>query len=109
MILGGWGGGVCGLSSIDGFDASENETTGYQEFQNGRWYRVRLRVTRQKITAWIDGKEILEQKLQGHTITIRGEVDLSKPLGLSTWQTTAAIRNFRIRNLSDKEKPPTGK
>ena len=109
LILGGWGGGVCGLSSIDGFDASENETTGYQEFQNGRWYRVRLRVTRQKITAWIDGKEILEQKLQGHTITIRGEVDLSKPLGLSTWQTTAAIRNFRIRNLSDKEKPRTGK
>jgi len=27
LILGGWGGGVVGISSIDGMDASENETT----------------------------------------------------------------------------------
>ena len=108
LILGGWGGGVCGLSSIDGFDASENDTTGYKEFQNGRWYRVRLRVTRERVTAWIDGKEILEQKLKGRKIGIRGEVDLSKPFGLSTWQTTAAVRNLRIRPLTAKEKatPP---
>ncbi|GIT30723.1 MAG: hypothetical protein Ct9H300mP1_27690 [Planctomycetaceae bacterium] len=56
LILGGWGGGVWGLSSIDGFDASENDPTGYHEFQNGRWYRVRLRVTRQRITGWIEAK-----------------------------------------------------
>ena len=27
LIVGGWGGTVVGLSSIDGMDASENETT----------------------------------------------------------------------------------
>ena len=42
FIVGGWGGGVVGLSSIDGSDASENETTKYQEFTSGRWYPVRL-------------------------------------------------------------------
>ena len=26
LIVGGWGGGVCGLSSLDGMDASENDT-----------------------------------------------------------------------------------
>ncbi|MBO52958.1 MAG: hypothetical protein CMJ69_19520 [Planctomycetaceae bacterium] len=109
LILGGWGGGVCGLSSIDGFDASENDTTGYHEFQNGRWYRVRLRVTRQRITGWIDGKEILDQPLKGRKIGIRGEVDLSQPFGLSTWQTTGAVRNLRIRTLTDKEKAPKKK
>ncbi len=109
LILGGWGGGVCGLSSIDGFDASENDTTGYHEFQNGRWYRVRLRVTRQRITGWIDGKEILDQQLKGRKIGIRGEVDLSQPFGLSTWQTTGAVRNLRIRTLTDKEKTPKKK
>ena len=30
FICGGWGGGVVGLSSLDGADASENETTDYQ-------------------------------------------------------------------------------
>ncbi len=99
LILGGWGGGVYGLSSIDGNDASENDTTGYQEFQNGRWYRIRLRVTRQRIKAWIDGRELLDQPLKGHRIGIRGEVDLSRPLGLATWQTAGAIRNPRIRTL----------
>ena len=32
LILGGWGGGVCGLSCIDSYDASENETTDYRHF-----------------------------------------------------------------------------
>jgi hypothetical protein len=27
LILGGWGGGVCGISSLNGMDASENQTT----------------------------------------------------------------------------------
>lgn len=109
LILGGWGGGVCGLSSIDGFDASENDTTGYHEFQNGRWYRVRLRVTKQQITAWLDGKEILDQPLKGRKLSIRGEVDLSRPFGLSTWQTTGAVRNLRLRKLTAKEIAPTKK
>ena len=34
FICGGWGGGVVGLSSLDGNDASENETTKYQEFES---------------------------------------------------------------------------
>ncbi|MEE3286500.1 MAG: neutral/alkaline non-lysosomal ceramidase N-terminal domain-containing protein [Planctomycetota bacterium] len=109
LILGGWGGGVCGLSSIDGFDASENDTTGYHEFQNGRWYRVRLRVTRQQVTAWLDGKEILDQPLKGRKLSIRGEVDLSRPFGISTWQTTGAVRNLRLRKLTAKEIVPAKK
>ena len=31
LIIGGWGGGVMGLSSLNGMDASENETTNYME------------------------------------------------------------------------------
>ena len=104
LILGGWGGGVCGLSSIDGDDASENETTGYQEFRNGRWYRVRLRVTHDHIRVWLNGRSLVDQSLKGHKIGIRGEVDLSRPLGLATWQTTAAIRHLRITPLKPKRK-----
>jgi hypothetical protein len=103
LIIGGWGGGVCGLSSIDGMDASENETTTYRSFKKGIWYRVRLRVTGEDIQVWLAGKQIVYQKITGRKITIRQEVALSKPFGFSTWQTTGALRNVRIRKLAASE------
>jgi hypothetical protein len=99
LILGGWGGGVCGLSSIDGNDASENETTKYKKFENGRWYAVRLRVTDKKIEAWLDKEQIVDQDLADHTISIRIEVEESKPFGIAAYETKAALRNIRIRRL----------
>ncbi len=99
LIIGGWGGGVCGLSTIDGLDASENDTTYYRPFEKGKWYKIRLRVTDDKISAWIDDKEIVEQDLEGRKISIRFEVELSQPLGIASWQTTAAIRKIRLRRL----------
>lgn len=103
LILGGWGGAVCGLSSIDGFDASENETTTLNTFKSGTWYRVRLRVTEKKIQAWLDGKEIVDQKIEGRKVSIRPEVELSQPFGLATWQTTGAVRDIRIRRLDGRK------
>jgi hypothetical protein len=99
LIIGGWGGGVYGLSSIDGNDASENETTKYKEFQKGRWYAVRLRVTDEAIEAWLDNEQIVDVKLEGHTISIRIEVNASKPFGIASYNTLAALRNIRIRSL----------
>ena len=97
LILGGWGGGLCGLSSLDGMDASENQTTSYQQFEKGKWYKVRLLVTEEKIRAWLDGKEIVDVDVKDHRISVRFEVERSQPLGFSTWQTTGRIRNARIR------------
>jgi hypothetical protein len=99
LILGGWGGGVCGLSSIDGSDASENNTSSYRKFENGRWYAIRLKVTDAKIEAWIDKEQIIDQELNDHSISIRLEVEPSKPFGLATWRTGAALRNIRVRRL----------
>jgi Domain of Unknown Function (DUF1080) len=99
LILGGWGGGVCGLSSIDGNDAHENETTKYQKFENGRWYSVRLRVTDKKIEVWLDKEQIVDQELADHNLSIRIEVEASRPLGIATYETKAALRNIRIRTL----------
>lgn len=104
LIVGGWGGGVCGLSSIDDMDASENDTTSYETFKNKTWYKIRLKVTDKKIEAWIDGKPIVDQDLEGKKIGIRYEVEPSKPFGFSCWQTTAALRNIRIRSLADVPK-----
>ena len=42
LVVGGWGGSVVGLSSIDGYDASENPTTKTINFEQNKWYRVRI-------------------------------------------------------------------
>ncbi len=94
LIIGGWGGTVCGISSLDFKDASENETTSFREFKNGQWYKIRLRVLEKRLTAWIDGKEILDADLTGKKIGIRSEVDPSKPLGFCSYRTRAALRNI---------------
>src|SRR5437773_5880590 len=107
FIAGGWGGGVVGLSSIDGMDASENETTKYMKFDSGRWYPIRLRVTRKRIEVWIDNEKIISQEISGRKISLRpGEIDLSKPFGVATWQTTGALRDIRIRRLAGESAEP---
>lgn len=107
LIIGGWGGGVCGLSSIDEMDASENETTTYRAFKNKTWYKIHLKVTEKKIEAWLDGKQIVDQELKGKKVGIRYEVELSKPFGFACWQTTAALKNIRIRSLADAPEKET--
>ena len=97
FIVGGWAGAVVGLSSIDGKDASDNQTTKYMKFDTNRWYRIRVRVTKAKIEAWIDDKQVVNQNIEGRRITTRSEVNLSKPLGISAFETRAALRKIRWR------------
>jgi hypothetical protein len=99
LILGGWGGSVVGLSSINGMDASENDTSQSVTFENGRWYNVRIRVTPEKIESWLDDRQIINQELKDNKIDIRLEVELSKPLGIASWKTKAALRDIRLRRL----------
>lgn len=98
LILGGWGGGVVGLSSIDGMDASENETTKSFYFEPNKWYHVRVRVTDNKIQTWLDDKMIIDLPLENRTISLRfGEIFKSKPLGVATYETSAALKNIQLR------------
>ena len=101
LILGGWGGAVVGLSSIDGRDASENDTTQYKKFESDQWYKIRLRVTPQRIQAWIDDKVWVDQDIVGRKITTRSEVNLSKPFGISAYETRAALRKLQLRELPE--------
>ena len=104
LIIGGWGGGVVGLSSVDGFDASENNYSTFRQFASDRWYNIRLRVTDDTVAAWIDDDQIIDLPLEGHELSIRVEVGLSRPFGVASWRTTAALRNFYLRELDEAER-----
>ena len=99
FIVGGWGGGVVGLSSINGEDASQNETTSYMNFVSKKWFHIRVRVEPGKIQAWIDEDRVVNLDTADKNLTIRLEVEPSLPLGLSTWNTAAAWKNIQIKKL----------
>ena len=106
LIVGGWGGSLVGISSLDGMDASENETTKFVSFESGRWYHIRLRVTEKKLEAWIDREKLVDVATEDRKISVRpGDIELSEPFGLAAWQSSAALREIKFRRVSG----PAGK
>ncbi len=107
VVLGGWGGSVTGLSSIDGMDASENSTGHYRKFENDKWYAVRLRVTPENISVWVGPEKIIDADIAGRKIGVRpGPIEEFVPLSLTTFQTKAAIKDVKLTPLSPGEAKP---
>ncbi|HSI13067.1 MAG TPA: DUF1080 domain-containing protein [Chthoniobacter sp.] len=100
IVLGGWGGALVGLSSINGDDASENETTKFIKFDKGKWYKIRARVTPDKIEAWLDEDKIINVETYGKKIDMRpGEIESSAPFGLATFRTRGAFKDIKLRKV----------
>jgi hypothetical protein len=103
LVNGGWGGNVTGLSSINGADASENETTKYVRYENKRWYKFRVRVTNAMIRCWVDNKEVVAINYEGSQVGTRIETRANQPLGFATWRTGGALRDVSVRALTPDE------
>jgi hypothetical protein len=100
LIVGGWGGGLVGLSSLDDLDASENDTSKSMYLETGHWYHVVLRVTPKKIQAWLDNNKVVDASIVGRKVSLRpGAIYLSEPLGVATYSTTAELKDFKLRLL----------
>ncbi|MCA8950260.1 MAG: DUF1080 domain-containing protein [Planctomycetes bacterium] len=99
LVLGGWGGAVSGLSSLDGNDAARNETRTLRHFETGRVYRVTVRVDDRRVAVAIDGEPFLAADITDRELSLRPEVELSRPLGIATFVTAARIRTVRWRPL----------
>jgi 3-keto-disaccharide hydrolase len=108
LVVGGWGGGTVGLSSINGADASENETHQSKEFKKDQWYHVRIRVSKQRIEAWIDDDKLVDLDTKDRKISTRIECEPCQPFGVATWKTVGAVRNLRVRKLTDEDKKQIG-
>jgi len=106
LIIGGWGGGLVGISSLDGMDASENQTTKFVTFEQGRWYRVRLRVTPGRLEGWLDEDKVVDVVTKDKKISLRpGEIEMSKPFGVASYATTAALREIKLRRVNTPADP----
>ena len=99
LIVGGWGGGLVGISSIDGNDASENETASYRNFKNGQWYEFKVRVDAKNITVWIDKEQILEVPRGDRKFSVRAEVMRSRPLGYCVFQSKVTVKDWVYRTI----------
>lgn len=100
FIVGGWGGNLVGISSIDGMDASENSTASQQEFEDQKWYRIRMEVREEHIQAWIDDKQVVDAFTEEQKLSLRpGPIEYCAPFGLATWMTQAEIRGVRWKTL----------
>lgn len=106
LVVGGWGGTIVGISVINHESASMNETTTIKEFERNKWYRFRIRVTKDRIKAWIDEENLVDLDTTDKRISLRRECDSCKPFGFATWKTTGAVRNIRVRALTEAGKKP---
>ena len=98
LIFGGWGGIVNGLSSINGFDASENETTQFFSFRSNYWYPVRLRVTPDSIRATVGTETIVDLATARKDIHLRSTLS-DTGFTLWTYNSGGEIRNLRIKKI----------
>jgi hypothetical protein len=103
LVNGGWGGNVTGLSSLNGMDASENETTCTIKYEDKTWYRFRVRVTGKVIRCWVDDKEIIGVNYEDRRVSTRIETRANEPLGFATWHTGGALRKIEVRTLTPDE------
>lgn len=100
FVVGGWGGSLIGFSSIDSYDAGENETAQVRPLVDGRWYRIRVEVTPERMRARLDDEWLADVELEGRQIDVRIEMERCRPLGLASFRTVAAIRSIVVTPLS---------
>ena len=109
-VLGGWGGDIVGISSIDGWDAADNETRTYFNFETSHWYAFRLQVTDDRVMAWIDDQRIVNVEIRGREVSLRrSDMKLTTPLGFLSYNTKGAVRKIEFRPLNLPHPPGEGR
>jgi len=109
FVNGGWGGSITGLSSLNGADASENQTGRFFKYEDKTWYTFRIRVTAATIRCAIDGKEVVTLDHRGLQVATRIESRACRPLGFATYRTAGALRKVVVRKLTAEEVAATDK
>lgn len=97
FVVGGWAGAVVGLSCIDQKDAANNSTRKLKKFERDRWYKIKVRVEPERIQAWIDDEQMVDENIKGKVISLRNETLPTRPMGLSNFETTSEFRDIQLK------------
>ncbi len=104
LVVGGFDGSLVGLQEVDGQSLDRSPMCKRLSFETNRWYRVRLRVTRAKIQAWIEEEQVADLPVAGHTFK---SYEIFRPLlSVYTYETSSALRSIRLRRLKQEEGAP---
>ena len=107
LALGAWVNTLAGLGRVDGKDIKSNGTKKEMTFEDGRWYRVRLRVDPERVAAWIDDTPLVDLPREGHTFDNDPKPGDPTGLLLGTYDTTTAFRRIRVRHLGRRSAAPS--
>ena len=101
LVVGGMGN-IVALDQVDKLDMHGNETTTRVDFEQGRWYTVRLRVTRERVVVWLDDRKVIDLSGAADRLSLPFAWKGLTPFGVGTWQTKAAMRHIKLRRLRPK-------
>jgi len=104
VVIGGWGGGLCGISSIDYMDASENSHSSGVTLTNNVWYTLRVRVTPGLLEVALNDTlytaKVPFEKSSRFSLRAGSDIDKCLPFGLATFETRALWRNLTVETVS---------
>lgn len=103
MILGGWGNSIVGLSCVDYMTAADNSTATMKAFNADEWYDVRLKVTDEKIEAWVNEEQLIDLELFEKRISPYFGLEIFAPFGIFTFETAGMVKDIFIRRLEEME------
>ncbi|MCX6851138.1 MAG: hypothetical protein NTY98_19690 [Verrucomicrobia bacterium] len=71
-------------------------------YKDDEWYAIKLRVTPKNLSVWLGDKQIIDEDIEGKKISVRsGPIESYLPLSLTTFNTTAAIRNVKLTPITE--------
>ena len=85
---------------LDGRLSQGNPTHCRRSFEPGRWYCLRLRVTKERIKAWIDDEQVVDLATAGHAFSTLSVYAPVTPFGICTWETSTAVRDIKLRRVT---------
>lgn len=104
---------ISALDQVDGkpHTDAENPTRREIAFLQNHWHKFRLRVSRERVEGWIDGKKVVDIPTAGHKFTLWEGHRLLRPFGFFCERhTLSAIGQIRVRRLGEAAAaapPPT--
>ncbi|MBM4042403.1 MAG: DUF1080 domain-containing protein, partial [Planctomycetes bacterium] len=100
LSVGGFGGAIVGLTFVDGQTAEKNVTRRRMAFDQERWYDIRLRVTTDKVEAWVGDEQVVDLPLAEHELKLPGGYGALEPFGVYAERSgRTALRNIRLLRL----------